>query len=401
MSDSARNENSPDRANIGQAPFVFPYYFGPAVQPFGSALLWFGHLSCVMLPWISSDPTLSFSLIARRAVERNSPLAPLFLAASNNFLDSCHIVADHSDKLELLAKRIYRIAAIGPGGQARYLDLRTKFPHGISVISQMLSCSEHARIAYSQFIWRCYEYYLELSQNPDAVIDALELEGGPSHPESTLLLECLMNHFRYFQGSTQGIVTDDRNSIRFLATLGKSLCEEEGIELKVPAAHYRQNLSSSIFENVLSGICPPLDGESSKYYLNALETKNDSIESAKRKCFLAADKLKEKRADPDAFHVLLNQAIVEMQKEVMEIIEIDRAAWNKYVGDLLEDRVLWGSCLAFVGGATGALPPVTLAAAAVSILTSVATKGISEIRSKKRSLKESEWAFVYDLSRRT
>lgn len=401
MPESVSSDPSDNNARVANGPLIFPFYYGPALQSFGTALLWFGRLNCVISPWVSPVPVMSFRSIAKRAAERDSILAPLFVAASNIYLDSCRVVVEQAADLEVLESRICRIVAVGSGGQASYRNLRTDVPFRTDTTAKMLVYSEYARIAHIQFIWRCYEYYLEFSKNSDAVIDALELEGGTKSVVTSLLSECLLNHFRQYGGLAQAIVTDDRESIALLADFGKDLLDCEEKEPKIPKSIHRQTLSCSIFENVLSGICLPLNRKSARYYLESLDTKNESIEAAKRKCFLAADKLTERRADPDAYHTILKDAIADMRKEVREIVELDREAWAKYVGALSEDRVLWGSCLAIAGGATGALPPITFAAAAVSVFTSVATKGIAEMRAKKRIIKDSEWSFVYGVRRKS
>jgi hypothetical protein len=147
-------------------------------------------------------------------------------------------------------------------------------------------------------------------------------------------------------------------------------------------------------------LCPPITSKTCGRYHKVLKEKADVIEAARRKCYLAADKLLDKRNKPDSFQTLLDQTLTDLQSEVREIAEIDKASWRTFVGQLLEDRVLWAGAVGFLGSLTGALPPVTLAAAAVTLFTTVATKGIAEIRRKAKTLKESDWCFIYELNKR-
>jgi hypothetical protein len=131
-----------------------------------------------------------------------------------------------------------------------------------------------------------------------------------------------------------------------------------------------------------------------------LEKKSDAVEGARRKCYLAADELLDKSNDPPRFSSLLERTIIELESDVREIAEIDKASWTALAGRLLEDRAVWGAIVGFAGGAAGVLPPISLAVAAATLFSSVAARGITQLRSKQKTLRESDWCFVYELKRR-
>ena len=97
--------------------------------------------------------------------------------------------------------------------------------------------------------------------------------------------------------------------------------------------------------------------------------------------------------------MLLEQTLDDLKGEVREIAELDAAAWRSFLGKLVEDRVIWTSVAGFAGGLLGVLPPITLAAAAVTLLSSVGTKGVAGLRAKVATLNSSEWCFIYELNK--
>lgn len=380
---------------------VFPYYYGPKIREYGAALLWFGRLDCITMPWASPNPISVFEQVATRAQERQLPIAELFDITGNWFKESCLAIAAESKEVELLGGRVTRVAGVGPGGQVRYREIREDRDAAVEIAFTLLDDPELLRVAGCQFIWRCYEYYLEMSNSQDAVLDALLREETVEHGKSRLLAECLVNHYSSFAPTVAAIVVDNRASVEILSKLGQRMLEDIGYgSLAESSTLQRDHLASTVFENTLSNLCPPITSKTCGRYHRVLEEKTDVIEAARRKCYLAADKLLDKRNIPDSFQTLLDQTLVDLQSEIQEIAEIDKTSCRRFVGQLLEDRVLWAGAAGFLGSLTGALPPVTLAAAAVTLFTTVATKGITEIRRKAKTLKESDWCFIYELNMR-
>lgn len=380
---------------------VFPQYYGPSIRALGPALLWFGRLHCVIAPWLSPLPQSVFQQVVKRAHEQQVPLAGLLDKAADSFNESCATVVEQSKDLQELDDRVTRLAAVGPGGQSRYREIRENLAPEVESAFGLLKDPGLMRVACCQLIWRASEYYLELSEEVDDVIDKLSQEDSIEHGRSRLLAECLVNHYLSFASSVSAIVADSRDTIELLAAIGRTVVEDPDTSLLARASMFqRDHLASTIFENTLFKLCPPISGESCDRYRVLLDSNIDTINAAKRKCYLAADKLCERQDSPESFDTLLVQSLTDLRSEVQEIADIDRASWDSFVGRLLEDRVLWAGAAGVLGGLTGALPAVTLAAAAVTVLTTVATKGIAEMRRKAKTLNQSEWCFVYQLTGR-
>ncbi len=381
---------------------LFPYYYGPKIFDCGASLLWFGQLDCVILPWALEKPVIVFDQLERRAKERQLPLAELFYIVGICLTDSCLATTEVSKEINCLATKITQISCVGPGGQSRYSEIRENFNEATELAFSLLDDPEHFRIAGCQFIWRCYEYYSEMSECIDDVLDMLSHEESAKYGKSLLLAECLINHYISFPPMCSNIILETELVFDLVTKCGGMARDNiSNIDISKNLHRFQRGyLASTIFENTLSHFCPPIMKKTCEHYDKVLGQKNDAIEAARRKCYIAADKLLDKRNNLSSFETLLEQTLSDMQSEVQEISEIDMITCRKFFNQLVEDNVLWGGFAGFVGSLTGALPPVTLAAAAITVFIRIATTGIKETRNKAEILKNSDWCFIYQLNKR-
>ena len=378
---------------------VFPYYYGAGLHRYGPALLWFGKLDCILLPWASPRPVQVFRQLAERAHECGHPLTPLFELAYGHFAGSVAAAKSSADDLVGLGQKVTRIAGVGPGGQSRYESLR-EHPHELlDMAFVLLDEVPLLRIACCQFMWRCYEYFLELSESPDEVLAQLLREEQVEAGRSRILAECLMNHYFSLRTATNALVASQSGTLNYLAAFARNtlFVSEEGPA--APQAFNCDRLASTIFENTMSMLIPPLARVSCPQFCNVLDNKTEELNAARRKCYLAADNLIAEKENPDAFRTLLEQTITELQEEATEIADIDSKSWSNYLAKLKEDRVLWAAVAGVVSGLTGGMPTAALAAAAITLLTTIGAKGVSERRNKAQTLASSDWCFVYELSK--
>jgi len=303
--------------------------------------------------------------------------------------------------MEQLDSKITRLALVGPGGHAPYAGIRSSFSGAVPMALQLLEDPEHMRVACAQFVWRCYEYYLELSEDADAVLDEISGEEGTDAGSMTLLAEALIHHLSSVTGSFSALVVGNQRSLALLARLGEvemGVADEQVLE---PVAFQRDYLASAVFETTLAGLCSPLGGESAKDYCRVLDEVGGALAAAKRKCFIAADDLLEKRESPDAVRTLLEQTVADMRAEVEAIARVDDSTWRSYAASLSSDPAIWGGIVGFLGGLTGALPPVALAAAVVTVLAEAGAKGVAHSNERRRILGHSDWRFVYTLRQKS
>jgi len=179
-----------------------------------------------------------------------------------------------------------RFAGVGPGGQAHYQEIREDLDAAVEIAFTLLDDPELLRVAGCQFIWRCYEYYLEMSNDLDAVLDALSRAERVEHGKSLLLAECLINHYSSFAPMVAAIVVDNRATVEVLAKLGQSALEDIDYgSLAELSTFQRDHLASTVFENTLSSLCPPITSKTCGRYHRVLAEKADVIEAARRQKF--------------------------------------------------------------------------------------------------------------------
>jgi hypothetical protein len=375
---------------------VFPEYYGASMRPLGPALLWFGHLYCATGPFVSLRPHEVFMALGMRAHARGLPIARLFNATVQVLQQSTQSAIAATAGMEQLDSRITRLALVAPGGHSDYAGVRSDFSGAIPEALQLLNDPEYVRVACSQFVWRCYEYYLESAEDADAVLDELSREAG-TDASAALLGEGLIHHFSSVTDSFSALVVGNQRSLALLARFGEVEMGFANESIVEPVAFERDYLAAAVFETTLAGLCSPLSGDSAEDYRRVLDDEADALAAAKRKCFIAADSLLEKRASPDAVGTLLVQTVADMRAEVEAIARIDSSTWRSYAASLSSDPAIWGSVAGSLGGLTGALPPVAMAAAAVTVLAEAGAKAVAHSSERRRILRKADWRFVYTL----
>ena len=172
-------------------PIIMPYYFGDQTQYYGPALLWFGKLQNITAPWCSPYPVQFFCTLKEHAKKIKHPMIDLILVVEQCLNLSYNISIKQKENIDLLDERILMTAGVGPGGQARYKTIQSEFQASTQVASKLLNDFEYMRIACCQFVWRSYEYYLELSNNVSEALMLLWSEEKVLNGKSNLLAECL------------------------------------------------------------------------------------------------------------------------------------------------------------------------------------------------------------------
>lgn len=375
---------------------MFPEYHGESLRPLGPALLWFGQLICGTGPFVSPHPYEVLKLLQERARARDLPIARLFGFAIRELAISAQRAMAATAGMEPLDSRIARVAMVGPGGHAPYAGLRSALSVAVPEALYLLDDPEYMRVACAQFVWRCYEYYLELSEDADAVLDELSREAA-ANAGATLLGEGLVHHFSSITESVSALVIGNPRCLALLARLGEVGMDLSNDQLEEPLSFDRDYLAARVFETTLVGLCSPLSGDSAKGYRRVLDEESDALAEAKRKCYLAADSLLEKRASPDAVRTQLEQTVTDMRAEVEVIARIDSATWRSYAASLSSDPAIWGGVTSFLGGLTGVLPPVAMAAAAFTVLADAGAKAVAHSNRRRKTLGTADWRFVYTI----
>jgi hypothetical protein len=290
-----------------------------------------------------------------------------------------------------LGDRLKRVFVIGPGGRQPYDDWLPLHDKCLPVVSKTLENQQILNSACTEFVWRVYELFLELDENPDKVLNYLNGRsnslGSPDH----LLLESSLHHYSIGKVNFPEFITDSIEVLAVLSEVGSSFDENwDNDEVKVAQIAY------FLFETLLEKYVPKLHPDNLDKLLSILNNKNDSINAAKKKCFAEAKKLIVKDSKSSNKEIV-TETINNFKSEISEIAELNSRAWTDFLQSLSEDRVFWTSIAGLIGALVGSMPSVVPAAAAITALSSIGTTALKERRLRCERLQNSPWSLVYYL----
>ena len=378
----------PDKPN---GLYVFPYYAGPAIRVFSVGLIWSGRLIVTLPGWPSGKPPKIFSEIGQYSNKINHPLGKLLATAWHFYNLASRQGVNELEKLAPLGDRLNRIFLVGPGGRQPYDDWLPLHEKCLPAVSKTLENQQILNSACIEFVWRVYELFLELDENPDKVLDYLNVRssslGSPDH----LLLESSLHHYSIGKVNFPELITDSIDALAVLSEVSCSFAEnQDNVEVKVAQTAY------FLFETLLEQYIPKLLPKNLDHLLSILNNKSDSIDSAKKKCFTEANKLIENNSKLNNKEIII-ETINNFKNEVTEIAELNSRAWTSFLQSLSEDRVFWTSIAGLLGALTGPMPYVVPAAAAITALSSIGTTALKERRLSRELLQKSPWSLVYYL----
>lgn len=371
--------------------YVFPYYAGPAIRPFSVGLIWSGRLIVTLPGWPSGKPPKIFSEIGQYSSKINHPLEKLLATVWHYYNLASKQGVSELEKLEPLGDRLNRIFLLGPGGRQPYDDWLPLHEKCLPAVSKTFENQQILNSACTEFVWRVYELFLELDENPDKVLNYLNVRsnslGSPDH----LLLESSLHHYSIGKVNFPEIITDSIDVLAVLSEVGSSFGENpDNDEVKVAQIAY------FLFETLLEKYIPKLHPDNLDKLLSILNNKNDSINAAKKKCFAEAKKLIVKDLKSSNKEIV-TETINNFKSEISEIAELNSRAWTDFLQSLSEDRVFWTSIAGLIGTLAGSMPSVVPAAAAITALSSIGTTALNERRLRCERLQNSPWSLVYYL----
>ena len=371
--------------------YVFPYYAGPAIRPFSIGLIWAGRLIVTLPGWPSGKPPMIFSEIGQYSSKINHPLEKLFGTAWHYYNLASKQAINELEKLSPLGDRLNKIFLVGPGGRKPYDDWLPFHDKCLPVVGKTFENQQILNCACTEFIWRAYELFLELDENPDKVLNYLydrsNSLGNPDH----LLLESSLHHYSIGKVNIPEIITDSLDVLAVLNEIGSSFDEKqdnEGVRVA--------QLAYFLFETLLEKYVPKLHPNNLDTLLSILNTKDASINSAKSKCLKEAKTLI-KDSSKSCNTEIVTDTINKFKIEISEIAELNSKAWSSFLQSLSENRVFWTSITGLLGTLAGSMPSIVPAAAAITALSSIGTTALKERRLRRERLQNSPWSLVYYL----
>ena len=131
-----------------------------------------------------------------------------------------------------------------------------------------------------------------------------------------------------------------------------------------------------------------------------MEQKERKLQEFKREISAHAVELVDIASD-SSFKGAYDKTISTLSKEVTAIVDIDKSSRQDLKRRLTEDSKLWTIVASLAGSAATGLPYVVQATLAITGFASIGTSALKSSRARGDKLRESPWAFVYDLHRRT
>lgn len=368
--------------------FIFPYYVGPAVRPFSIGLVWSGRLIVTIPGWPSGKPPQIFLEIVQYSVKINHPLKKLFATAWHYYNLASKQGISELEKLAPLGDKLNRIFLLNPGERLHYDDWLPLHERCLPTVSKTLENQQILNSACTEFVWRVYALFLELDENPQKVLDYLNSRSSSlGYPDHYLLLESALHHYSIGKVQFPEIITDSIDVLAVFSEVGSSFSEnQDNFDVRVAQLAYL------LFQTLLEPYIPRLLPKNLESLLTVLNNKNDSINSAKKKCFTEANKL---IVDKSNGKERIAETINNLKNEITEIVELDAQAWKSLLQSLSEDRVFWTSIAGLLGTMSGPMPSVVPAAAAITVLSSIGTTAMKERRLRRELLQKSPWSLVY------
>ncbi|WP_338826201.1 hypothetical protein MTBGP_06910 [Moorella thermoacetica] len=236
------------------------------------------------------------------------------------------------------------------------------------------------------------ERFLELNQDLNALFDYCgELFAGAS--EDRLLVEgyLLRLPMLYALGkSTPLLLTNER--------IWNLLCTSNDVTAEDDTKLEEDVFAWEVFRQIVSPVLDPLDSKKIELILHLLKTRQEQIERLKIKCL----SISQRATQPDNILSLPSQIQrllkMEAQKEIADLLELDRNALEDFFVTLFSDEKTWLALLTFIAGVINGQLTITTGGL-LGTLASVGAKTVQVASKRKNKIKRSDFALVYSIKR--
>lgn len=373
------------------ASIIYPYHLGNEIVHFTTALLYHGRL-CVGLPtWASQAPLQAFDSVLQRAEHTQHSLLPVFKTVQTALMQASGEARHVTEALSPLGSRLQKVVFVNPGNIETYeAQANLSIPHDIRnrMVRELENSAAWRQFAATEFTFRIYELSLQLGTDPDIILAYLEGVG-----RENLLVQCAVNRLTKFE--SKNISTNSDTAVKLLSSLAEPIIEQ------TDTAHTRiQSLAMYFFESVTAQYVPPLIPKYLNDVLEILETREDELESLRKKCYREAETLIYQPAQSEDFaKYRIRDRLETMLEEVSSIAKIDSETTKSILSRVAEDSTVWATVLGFVGSGIAGLPSVIPASLAVVLLSKTGASTLSELRQRHSRLRKSPWAAIYYMNR--
>lgn len=371
---------------------VLPYYAGPAIGKFTTALLWSGKLVVPMGAWISPEPIQSARSVIERARQVNHRLLPLFnMVMHHSVLAQVQGLATLRE-LKVLGDRIQNIVVVGPGTPEAYAQWQPLHDPCLAMAGELLNDTQVLNATSIEFLWRVHEHALEQNGNADAVLRQLDERASLLGDPQYLLVECALHRHAIGKSPGLSIVTDQELSIGILQRVGEAFVENAPI-----ADALVHELGFLLFESLLGNHVPIMIGDGVRATSVLFEKHDGERSRAKEKCLEEARTLVNDFRDEKRLRHQLSDTVARLEEEVTSILEIDKRSFGELGERLTQDGGIWSAVVLLAGGLATGNVIAGAASAGVTALTSLGANALGASRHRREALRKSPWAFAYRL----
>lgn len=393
------NAGNDGKKSALSAPLIFPHNVGPGIRYGSTALLYHGRLIVGLPGWVSMRPIKAFSHVCSVADAKGTGLLPLF-RTTQHFL-SLSITQGRSaiGDLEPLQPWVTRAMLVYPGNRAAYAAWDSLREQCLPLALWCLRDPVHMCTASREFVWRVWEYALELGGNPDepdsvdaeAVIAALEDRARELGSPDLVLAECLLNRYCMPRSDASGsYAIGDPDVLALLARIGSSIEEGDNPEVR------KESLAFFFFDNVLSKYVGPLVRPRNERIALLLDKHGDALTRLRAHCKREASELLAYPPTASQLEDAVQQTLSRMKDEAADLANINAAAMRDYVSELARDPKIWGAVSGLIGiGVTDTGSAIVNASLAVTLFASVGATAVKGSQERRKILKESPWSVVY------
>ncbi len=161
----------------------------------------------------------------------------------------------------------------------------------------------------------------------------------------------------------------------------------------------RDVIAWEIFKNIISPKLDPMDKDKVKFITKLLKSNKAQIEMLKLKCFSLADKLKQNKNLGELPTKAIELIKSDIQKEITELLELDRKAYSDYLTFVFSDEKTWLGLAAFIGGIGSGSSTITTSGA-IATLSLVGSKAVQSSKNRREKIHQSDFGLVYSISKK-
>jgi hypothetical protein len=374
-------------------PFVFPDPVTSVDELSGASLIYFQEPILLLSPpqVVTKESRRLLTMINEYKPDWGSTFMRLFVLWRNQIDRSLEIL----DLLTPLKKKAFLTVWLSYPANLAALEESKEliFSTGLSypTLERMINPANAAGEIVRHVL---LEGYLECNEDPGALYNYCD-KFFRKEPISEMLIVGYFLRMRIL-GIMRGrpILLTNTRLTEFL----KSLPIEEAIK-KENEQIDNDIIAWEFFRHLVSPRLDPLNKKKVELIQELIEDRKDEIKRLRIKCLSLAEDVRNIKSLDDLPSQISKLIHIKVEKEIGELLRIDRVAVNSLVVDLLSDEKTWAAFSFLLAGILSHQIHITQGAALASLALFEA-KAFKSAAERRAKLKQSDYALVYTITRK-